>query len=158
MVTAFLGVLVALSGSLYFLEGFVPFPLPFGRWGFSNSVVLFSASLGFRECMTVAVGKSLLGGFLTGRFMSPGFLMGFAGSVTAGLVEYVFLRLRFGYIGASLAGSAVNNVTQILVGSFLIKTDLIYTFLPMFLILGSISAIVNAYLAKSYERVWRRKE
>ncbi len=147
---------VALSGALYVVESLIPFPIPVGRWGMSNSVVLFSAvNWGLKASLVVASAKSILGSILTGRFLTPTFFMGFAGSVAAGFVEWIVSKFGLGYIGVSLAGSSVNNVVQVLIGAMLIKSLSIFDLLPLFLIFGSLSAVVNAYIASVYEKVWR---
>ena len=152
---ALLGVMIAVSSSIYIIESFIPFPLPVGRWGFSNSVVLFFASFDFKGSLIVAAGKSLIGSLFTGRFMTPGFVMGFVGAIGAAVVEWIMFRFKFGYFGASIAGSVVNNILQMLVGAYFIKSSYIFSLLPLFLAVGSVSAIGNVYLAKSYERFWK---
>jgi len=156
MVIALTAVLIAVASGIYYVESLIPFPLPVGRWGFSNSVVLFyAANFPMKFPLIVAAGKAIIGALLSGRIFSPPFFMGFFGSIAAAIVESALFRLKFGYTGASLAGSAVNNLVQMLVGAFLIKSKYIFSFLPMFLIIGSVSALANAYIAKTFEKVWR---
>ena len=152
-----LGILISLSSAIYALESFVPFPLPVGRWGFSNSLVLFSATLSLKSALIVSAGKSILGSVIVGRIMSPTFWMGFLGAIGASVIERALYKLKFGYLGMSLAGSTVNNVLQMLVGSLLIKSKEIFFLLPLFLVLGSISAVANVYIAKAYEKFWEVK-
>ncbi len=151
---SFLGILISLASAIYALESFIPFPLPAGRWGFSNSIVLFSATVSLKSALIVSAGKSILGSVIVGRIMSPTFWMGFFGSIGAALVERTLYKLGFGYLGMSLAGSTVNNILQMLFGAVLIKSKGIFFLLPMFLMMGSISAVVNVYIAKAYERFW----
>ena len=156
MVIAFTAVFIAAASGIYFLEGFIPFPLPVGRWGFSNSVVLFyAANFPLKLSLTVAAGKTLIGALFSGRIFSPPFFMGLFGSIAAALVETLLFKIKLGYVGASLAGSAVNNTVQMLVGAILIKSHFIFSFLPLFIVVGSISALANAYIAKTFEKVWR---
>ncbi len=74
-------------------------------------------------------------------------------------MERGLYKMKFGYIGMSLSGSIVNNVLQMFFGAMLIKSREIFLMLPLFLIMGSISAVANVYIAKAYERFWevRRK-
>ncbi len=153
-----LGILISLSSAIYVLETFIPFPLPVGRWGFSNSLVLFSATLSMKSALVVSAGKSILGSLLSGRIMSPPFWMGFLGSIGAAIVERLLYETRFGYIGMSLAGSAVNNVIQMAVGALIIKSYGIFSLLPLFLAIGSVSAVANVYMAKAYEKFWEVKK
>ncbi len=153
MSVALLGVSVSLATVMYVLENFIPFPLPVGRWGFSNSMVLYYAAISFKGSLTVAAGKSILGSLFSGRLMSPTFIMGFLGSISAAAVERLLFKLGFGYLGMSLAGSAINNLVQVLVGAAIVKSGMVISILPIFLIFGSISAVANVYIAKSFERV-----
>ncbi len=156
MVTALTAVLIAVASGIYFVENLIPFPLPVGRWGFSNSVVLFyAANFPLKFSITVAAGKTLIGAIFSGRIFSPPFFMGFFGSIAAAIVETMLFRFKFGYVGASIAGSAVNNLVQMIIGAFLIKSRYIFSFLPLFLIIGSISALANVYIAKTFEKIWR---
>ena len=157
MKISLLGILIALSSAIYALESFIPFPLPVGRWGFSNSLVLFSATLSLKSALIVSAGKSILGSISVGRIMSPTFWMGFFGSIGAAVVERALYRMKFGYIGMSLSGSIVNNVVQMFFGAVMIKSKEIFLLLPLFLVMGSISAIANVYIAKAYERFWEVK-
>jgi heptaprenyl diphosphate synthase len=150
---SFLGVSIAFAASLYVLENLIPFPLPAGRWGFSNSVVLYFATISLKQSIFVAAGKSILGSLLSGRILSPTFWMGFFGAISAAIVERALFKMKFGYVGASLAGSAMNNLVQVSIGAVIIKSRGIFSLLPFFLIFGSVSAIANAYIAKAYERV-----
>ena len=153
MSVALLGISISLATVMYVLENFIPFPLPVGRWGFSNSMVLYYATISLKGSLTVAAGKSILGSLFSGRLMSPTFIMGFLGSISAAFVERFLFKLGFGYLGMSLAGSAVNNLVQVLIGAVIVRSKMVISIFPIFLIFGSISAIANVYIAKSFERV-----
>ena len=153
MSVALLGISVSLATVMYILENFIPFPLPVGRWGFSNSMVLYYATVSLKGSLIIASGKSVLGSLFSGRLMSPTFMMGFFGSLSAAVIERALFKLGFGYIGMSLAGSAVNNLVQVLIGAMIVKNKMVISIFPIFLIFGSISAVSNVYIAKSFERV-----
>ncbi|QTA38839.1 Gx transporter family protein [Thermosipho ferrireducens] len=147
--------LISISSVMYVVETIIPYPVPGGKWGFSNFVVLFSAvNLGVIPAIVVATLKSLLGSLFTGTLFSPAFMMGFTGVLFAAILQGILARLFiFGYVGLSIGGMIVNNLVQLLIGSFLIKSSAIYAFLPVMMFLGTISAIANAYLAKKMEDV-----
>jgi len=140
--------MTAVSSVVYVLDSLIPFPVPFGRWGFSNFVVLWLASeTGLRDAVTVAALKSMLGSVLTGSFLSVSFFVGFPGSVSAALVESLLATFGFGYVGLSVAGSFVNNFVQLMVVSHLVGTRVVFSIFPMIVALGSVSAVANAFLA-----------
>ena len=135
---------------MYIFESFIPFPLIFGRWGFSNSVVLLlAAEMGLKEAVLIAVAKSIVGSLMVGKFLSLQFFMGFFGAIMASIVESRMSRFgKFGYLGLSVLGSVSNNFTQFFIASFFIKSSLVFTLFPLIMVFGIISASANAYIAK----------
>ncbi len=147
--------LASLGSVIYFLESFVPFPLPFGRWGLSNLVVLIAVVLyDWRTVLAVSLLKSVISALITGQLFSIVSLMSVAGSTAAAASEYIAYRASvFGLMGVSVLGSVVNNITQSIVGAMSIKSWSFLLILPQMMILGIPGAILNAYLA---ERVVKR--
>lgn len=155
-----LGVMVAISSVVYVLESLIPFPVPGGKWGFSNFLVLYlSFFSGITDGIVLAISKSLLGSILSGTILTPGFFMGFLGSLASAIVQGVIARFNiFGLAGISILGMLVNNIVQFLVGSFLIGSSAIYVFLPLVIFLGTFSALANAYLANQTEKIFESME
>ncbi|MDK2785824.1 MAG: hypothetical protein PWQ80_503 [Thermotoga sp.] len=146
--TAFLSILTALSSVMYTVENFLPFPVPFGRWGFSNSVVLLvSSEVGLLDALIVSSVKSIMGSLFSGRFLSPSFLTGLSGAVSAAVVESLLARFGFGFLGLSLAGSFASNLAQLMVISLLLKSTKTFLLFNVMVGLGMISASVNAFIA-----------
>lgn len=144
--------LIALGSVLYLLESFIPFPLPVpgGRWGFSNLVLLIAlAELPLKDLLALAAGKSVIGSLLAGRLGTPGFVMGFSGIIFSCLIMWALYKTRvFGFVGISLAGAACNNFFQLLIAALLIvKSGQIMLFYPYMVLLGTVSALINAYIA-----------
>ncbi len=142
--------LIAIGGTMYLFESFVPFPVAFGKWGFSNFVVLLSAfALDLRATILIAAGKSLAGNLITGHLFDPVFFMSLLGSVSSGFVQFVCSRIRFlSLFAVSLIGSMVNNSVQALVGSMMVGSPLFLTLLPYMLVLGIPGAFINALVVK----------
>ncbi|MEA2065916.1 MAG: Gx transporter family protein [Thermotogota bacterium] len=148
-----LSVYIAMGSVLYFLETFLPLPsiIPGGRWGFSNLVLLIALprfSLG--NLLFIAIGKSTIGNILSGRLMTPGYVMGLGGAMVAVLVMWSLYRSKkdFGYLGISLVGAQANNFFQLLfAGVFIMGTFRVITVFPYFALVGSISAVINAIVA-----------
>ncbi|WP_257211958.1 MULTISPECIES: Gx transporter family protein [unclassified Mesotoga] len=147
-----LSMLMAIGSVLYLLESLIPFPLPIpgGRWGFSNLVLIIAlAGLPFGDILALSIGKSIIGSLLAGRLATPGFLMGVAGAVSSAATMWLMNKTgKFGLFGISIAGAAVSNFSQLMVASSLIIKNIEIIFLyPYMLVLGSISASINAYVA-----------
>ncbi len=145
----------ALSSVLYVLESFLPFPVPGGKWGLSNFLVLYLAvNEGLKSSIQLAFSKSILGSILSGSIFSPGFFMGFFGSISSAVIQSLLAKFPFlSYVIISFFGMITNNLIQFVVGSYLVGSQAIFVLLPLVLALGSISAFVNAYLAKVSEKI-----
>ena len=152
-----IGILIAIGAALYLIESliFFPVPLPGTRWGFSNLVVLITAvNIGLYETLMVSIGKSVVGGLISGRFGNIGFLIGLVGSVGAGIgmsmVHRVFKK-NMGYMGISSIGAFLNNLIQISLISLVLKNELVFYYLPYMTFLGIISAFINAFISANIE-------
>lgn len=144
-----MALMVSVSSVVYVLEGVVPFPVPGGKWGFSNFLVLYlSYFVDLRSSVVLAASKSLLGSLLSGSFLTPGFFMGISGAVVAALTQRLSSRFKiFSITGVSLVGMVSNNVIQFLVGSFFIGSTALFIWLPVVFLFGTFSAVGNAFLA-----------
>ncbi|TYB80882.1 MAG: Gx transporter family protein [Kosmotoga sp.] len=144
---------IAMGSVLYFLETFLPLPVivPGGRWGFSNLVLLLALpQFSLSNLLVIAIGKSTIGNVLSGRLMTPGYVMGLGGVIVAVLLMWILYRSKkdFGYLGISLAGALINNFFQLLfAGAFIMGTLRVITIFPYFAIVGSVSAVINALIA-----------
>lgn len=147
---ALISSLASFGAVVYFLEAFIPFPLPFGHWGLSNLVVLIAVVLfDWKTVLLVAFLKSVLGSLVTGRLFSVVSMMSITGSVTSALVEVLIYRTSiFGLVGVSVIGSVANNVTQSITGALLVKSWSFLVILPQMLVFGIPGAILNAYLTE----------
>lgn len=148
-------VLISLASVMFIIERFIPYPVPGGKWGFSNFIVLFAAvNLGIIPAIIIGALKSIIGSIFSGLLFTPTFFMGFFGIIVAAIIEGAISKTKFlGYTGLSYIGMISNNFTQVYIGSLLIKSSAIFAFLPLMIFLGSISAIANAYLAKKMEEI-----
>lgn len=160
-------ILISLGSAIYFLETLIPFPLPVpgGRWGFSNMVILISLpGAPIADLLTISVGKNILGSLISGKIATPGFLMGLSGvSGSVAVMWYMWKTNIFGLAGISITGAAVNNLIQLTIAAFYIIGDLrIFELYPYFFLTGSISAFINAYVAYEVlkrvgESLWLKK-
>ncbi|AEH50909.1 Gx transporter family protein [Pseudothermotoga thermarum] len=143
-------VLIALGSMMYIFESIIPFPIPFGKWGFSNFVVLFSATVfDLKTTLLVAIGKSVFGNLIAGHVFDPVFVLSFCGSLSAAFIQFAAWRIKFfGLAGVSLLGSIGNNLTQALVGMAVLKSSAFLILLPWMLILGIPGAFANAMIVK----------
>jgi heptaprenyl diphosphate synthase len=113
--------LVATASILQISESMLPHPVPGLRFGLANIVTLIIlVHYGFRPALTVTLLRTVVGSFVLGTFLSPGFILSFSGgcaSITAaGVLQRVSDRigwLRVSPIGLGIAGAFVHNMVQL---------------------------------------------
>ena len=150
----FLALLVAMGTALHVVEGMlsIPMPIPGVKLGLANIVTLLAIYLyGFRDGMTVALLRVLLGSLIGGMFLSPGFLLGLTGAVSSTLVMAFLLERTncFSMIGISMAGAVAHNIGQLLAASLLLQSSAVIYYLPVLLLTGIPTGILTGFLLNS---------
>lgn len=150
----FLALLVAMGTALHVAEALLPIPLPIPgvKLGLANIVTLLAIYLyGFRDGLTVALLRVLLGSLMGGVFLSPAFLLGLSGAVVSTLIMAALLRCTrcFTVIGISMAGAVGHNVGQVLAAALLLQSTAIFYYVPVLLLTGIPSGLFTGYLLKS---------
>lgn len=150
----FLALLVAMGTALHVVEGMlsIPLPIPGVKLGIANIATLLAIYLyGFRDGLTVALMRVLLGSLISGMFLSPGFLLGLAGAVSSSLVMALLLKRTtcFSMIGISMAGAVGHNIGQLMAASLLLQSTSIMYYLPVLLITGIPTGIFTGFLLNS---------
>ena len=142
---------VALACVLQISESLIPHPIPGLRLGLANILTLTALiMLGFRAALEITLMRTILSSFITGTFMSPGFILSFSGAVISTMIMGLLLRLSdrypnygFSLIGISIAGAFTHNMVQLCLAYFiLIRHSGIFLFFPWL----SIGAVVMGYL------------
>ncbi|MBT3169572.1 MAG: Gx transporter family protein [Candidatus Cloacimonetes bacterium] len=141
----------ALAISIYILEMLIPKPFPFVKVGFANIIILILlASNGAKIAFLVTIGKTIMGGFLTGTIFTPTTIISLTSGIIALFVMSIVFKTKisFSFIGVSILGAIAHNFTQILVVRILlIKENSIFYLTPILIILGIITGIITGYLA-----------
>lgn len=150
----FLALLVAMGTALHVVEGMlsIPMPIPGVKLGLANVVTLLAIYLyGFRDGLTVALLRVLLGSLISGMFLSPGFLLGLTGAVSSALVMAFLLKQTtcFSMIGISMAGAVGHNIGQLLAASLLLQSGAVIYYLPVLLLTGIPTGILTGFLLNS---------
>ncbi len=120
---------------LQIAESLIPHPVPGLRLGLANVITLITlVTMGFSSAMEITVLRTILGSFLTGTFMGPGFVLSFAGGVAStcamGLLYYV-PGLGMSIVGISIAGALVHNFVQICAAYLiLVRHPGVFVFVP----------------------------
>jgi len=118
-----LGVFTALALMIHVLEAPLPRPLPWLKLGLSNIIPLVLIHLmGVGEALVVTFLRTLLGAFILGSFLSPGFILSFCGGLMSTLMmglAYRSLYPKLTLIGISVSGALIHNITQLLIAYWL---------------------------------------
>lgn len=135
-----MALLAAFGSILGLFEAMIPLPFiaPGLRLGFSNIVVLVSLVVfGFKEGIIVALLKSILLMLLSGNVSS--FMYSFSGAFLSSIAMVIALKFgkRFlSLIGVSIIGSSFHNVAQVTLSSLILNNIMMFSYLPILLILG----------------------
>ncbi len=144
---------VGFGVALYFLESsfFPALPLPGAKLGLAHLATFF-----FLPAFTTGVVllgvffRILLGSLLTGTFLLPPFYLSLSAGLTSTLVMVVIYRLFYGrlsFVGVSLAGAFIHNITQVLVAAYLLATYTLFAYLPILLLIGLVTGTINGLVA-----------
>ena len=157
----FLAALVALGIALQLFENFIPFfvNLPGGKLGLANIAVLIVLYVyGVREALCVALLRSVLGALLFGGVV--GMLYAFAGAVVSMLVMWIAKRYltKLSIVGVSVLGASAHATAQVCVAGVLLSNLLLYTYLPMLLVISAVCGVFTGLAAKYAVHYLKRTE
>ncbi|NLN16228.1 MAG: Gx transporter family protein [Firmicutes bacterium] len=121
---------------LHIFEAMLPLPylFPGAKLGLANIISLFVLLLfGFKDALLVSFLRTILGGLMSGTFLTITFWLSFSGGIASTLVMGACYRLAkgdIGTIGLSVVGALTHNLAQITVAALLIGNWGIFVYLP----------------------------
>ena len=123
-----LAMLLAFAVVVHTIEAYIPVPIPIpgAKAGLANIITLLTLLLyGFRSGLIIAVGRTVLGSFITGGFLGFGFWMSLsAGIISCTVMSVAILVYRQGYISVisvSILGAVFHNLAQLAMASIIIQ-------------------------------------
>ena len=142
-------VLASVAIILGYVESLLPVPIaiPGIKWGLGNIVILTALYLldikyAFFIMLVKVIASTLL-------FMSPSaFLYSLSGGVLSILVMVILKKLNLHIINVSIGGGIFHNIGQLFMASFVMRTFSVFYYLPVLIISGAVSAVVNALLSE----------
>jgi heptaprenyl diphosphate synthase len=156
---SYLAILTGLASAIYYFEAFLPLPVPVpgAKWGFSNFPVLMATvnGYGYSNTIFIAFLKTMIGSLLSGKILSPTFLLGFTGSIVSSFIMvFAYKNIKkIGVLGVSELGAFFSNVSQVIVAAiFVVKSSGIFWYLPYMVIFGVISAFINSSIVSVIKR------
>lgn len=146
-----LGLLGSAALILFLLEGMVPRPLPWMRLGLGNAAVLLALlTQGTGAGLVVAAIKAVGGGFLSGGFANPAFVIGGGAGLASVLAMGLCRRLTgalFSPVGLSIIGALVHQTAQLGLAYLLyVRQESLWGLLPFFLLVGLCSGGLTGLL------------
>ncbi|GAB6106187.1 Gx transporter family protein [Fusibacter bizertensis] len=148
----FISVLVAQGMILSFIENMLPIPFiaPGAKLGLANIVTLAAIYiLTFKQASAVVLLRVILTAATFGSLSS--FLYSLSGGVLSLLVMAAILKVFKGEIslmGVSVAGAVAHNMGQLFVAAIMIHNVLIFTYLPILLIVAIPTGVFVGIVAK----------
>lgn len=142
---AMTSMLLTLALLLGIVESLIPpfMPLfPYLRIGLTNIVIFYCLiAIGTKEAYIIAVLKSVFVGIFIGNPIM--ILYSLPASVLSLFVGIILLNLKKNSLPAISAVSAItHNVVQLIVASLMMQTFLVFSYLPYFILIGSVSGFV----------------
>lgn len=141
---AFLGMCIALSMILSFVESQIPplMAVPGVKVGLPNIVMVFMLyKIGAKETAIVSILRVILAGILFGTPLSMIYSLVGAALSLIGMILLKKTNL-FAPITVSVAGGILHNIGQIATACFVMETAQIAYYLPVLLISGTIAGIL----------------
>ena len=144
-----MGMLVALAMVLGFVETLIPINLgiPGMKLGLANIVVVIALFLfDIKTAVVVSILRIILIAMTFGN-MSMMFYS-IAGASLSLLSMIVISKIKsFSLIGVSIVGGIMHNVGQIICAAFVVRTNGVFTYLPVLMIAGLVSGALIGIVA-----------
>lgn len=157
---AYYGMFVSLAFIFSYIEAIIPFsvvlPIPGFKLGLANIVVLIILyAMGPKEALAISVVRIVLAGFTFGNMFSIFYSM--AGGLLSWLVMCLCKQIKkFSMVGVSIAGGITHNIGQIVVAIIVLENSRIGYYLPVLLIVGTITGFVIGILGVGLLKVAKK--
>ena len=147
---AICGFLLAFALLLGYVESFIPFSfaVPGAKLGLANmAVVLCLFLLGPKYAVAISIGRILISSFLFGN--SFGLLYSLLGGIFSFAVMFLYHKYAKGeMLFTSCLGGISHNLAQLFVASVVVKTGVIFYYLPVLILVGLMTGLLNGFIAK----------
>ena len=111
-------------------------PVPGAKIGFANiAIVIVLYLYGFKEATIITILRVLIVGILYRSFTIT-FWMGLGGAAISVIVMGIFKRFKLHLITVSVLGAITHTLGQVIVGIFLLETELLILYLPIMLLIS----------------------
>lgn len=128
----------------------IPYPIPGGKLGISNIVVLVAFDgFGFVAAAAVILIKTIAAGVLHSGLMSCVYALAasFASLIAMMGTKYL-LKERVSLIGISIMGAFFFNVTQVCVAAIILGGTAVFAYLPFLIVISAVAGCVTGVVGE----------
>lgn len=143
---AILSALAIVFGYIETLIG-TPVMIPGVKWGLGNIVVLLALyKLDKRYAFLIMFIKVITSSALFG---SPSvFIYSLCGGALSFFVMVLLKKWNFHIVSVSIGGGISHNIGQLVCASIMMRTVTVFSYLPVLIVFGAVSAVVTGILTK----------
>ncbi|MBQ9862333.1 MAG: Gx transporter family protein [Lachnospiraceae bacterium] len=145
------GILVALALIFSYIEHLIPMPVPVPgvKLGLANLVTLTGLFfLNPLQVLLILITRIALAGFMFGNLST--IIYSLSGGFVSFLVMIIAKKIKlFSPLGVSILGGVFHNLGQLLIAMFVLKSNALIAYLPILIIIGSISGTLIGIAAKA---------
>jgi len=127
-----------------------PLMIPGAKLGLANSITMLAIILfGGREVLTHVALRATAVSLITGTFLSTTYLYSLTGALLSAVMMLLVYRYLYGtlsYVGISVCGALVHNLTQLTLSVFILGHIGIVSLLPWLLIFALVAGMGNGTL------------
>ena len=144
------GMMLGFALLLGYVESLIPFSIavPGAKLGLANmAVVLCLFFLGSKYAFVVSVGRIVISSFMFGNAF--GLLYSLAGGLFSFFVMYIYKKTAKGEIlFTSALGGISHNFAQLCIAYLVVKTPVVFYYIPVLILVGLFTGILNGFIAK----------
>lgn len=125
----------------------IPVPIPGVKWGLGNIVILIALYiLDKKYAFFIMLIKVMVTSLL---FSSPSiFIYSLFGGIFSFNIMVLLKKLNLHLINVSIGGGIFHNIGQLVAAGIMMKTITVFSYLPVLIVSGVISALVTGFCSK----------
>lgn len=144
------GCMLAFAMIVSYVEAMIPFyfGIPGAKLGLANSVIVLCLYLfGAMPALLINITRVILTGILFSNAYS--ILYSLAGAALSFIIMILLKKIKsFSMIGISIAGGVAHNIGQLLIAFLITEIPILFYYIPVLLVLGTVTGLLNGSLAK----------
>lgn len=131
-------------------------PVPGAKIGFANIVtVIVLYMYGFKSASLVTILRVFLVGLLSRSFTIP-FWMGLGGAILSITMMGILKQwLKIHLVTVSVFGAITHTLGQVIVGIYLLETDLLILYLPLMLLISVPAGVLIGLIAQRFFKTFK---